>query len=1226
MQKEDLSGSASKFPTPGRGRSAFKTSAASSLDSNDKVNILGSPQHFQHKPQRSLSRDMEYCGSKGVTSDEKEDSDNDSNLAYSIASVKRPGVLKHDSRSCDLESQHNKAPQNIRKIDKIGGAIIKFSTSIRSFTDKKNQEEEKGDAKIEKTLCFDEQYDKRSDHVKSLASTCSSLSTSNVFLLLFLQQMKNGMILQVPASFMNQFGGIILLMLLLICNVLTIWGMDEAAACLYGSMLCSKAGYSFAATGFVQTSSFRKIQFAQNLSLSSKYRKQFSRASMLWLLAEAIKLLIPLSAVSIAATQWADYNDAIDCIYFTQDTVPVDREFPTLDVEAGVAEYVFGTSLGIMRSEVSGVNVTTAMIPPVLIGPLNNGDKILGPGFSAEISTSCTCASEVSASAFVAAGVDESQANDVVDKFMQLNMSLGVTFGVTTGNGSVKISNTLSGVEICGGLRNNPLICSTIITNHLSIIVENEFMTDGTTASIAPNIITFVSVTSQANIESWLAFGMNAVVNGPVSFYSMLATVPGSLATLLWWTSPNLIAIDRSLIEAGIETMYAILFKAAIQRTYSTSAMSCPRKNTLNSMQSSVTLLYLGYVSCNIFLSIQLVLCVLSFASFGVWFLSPSPIGPAVRAAKEPIYSAALLSSSCNIGNGIESLCNAETYAIWQVLDVKCKVGESLDTLDDETGKIVVDKLSLENFPQTLRRATRLQIASRTSLASSSLNRIFSAASLHLMSVLAPKSLLLSLALSADAAAASASAVSSSWHSAPAPNTSQVATSAPVLARAPSLTARPPKWSTQMSLTVPLYRRALDSTKTSVRYTRSLLSFLPVAVPEAASITPVTFPLRQDVYLPGMDSSHMQGVCSAEWVVHGPAVDAEWRRKRGLKSAPPDDFTATHESLNLDDEEKVILYFHGGGYFSGSPATTRNLTCLFSQYSGCRVLAASYRLAPEYPFPTPLYDAISSYLYLIDPPAGSGARKFKPEQIVLAGDSAGGGLAIALALWIRDNGFARGLRKPAGIVALAPWLDLTHSQPSFHLNSLDYLPVSVCDPAHITRGRSHYYTRSDSQNLNPYVSPLFGHDSESDFSSQLPPTLIQLGSRERLRDEGLMFAASSFRHSPVTVEMFEDMVHVFQTFASGGEPVAVDAFKRIGKFVRRLPSVKVSGDGRMQEVARGPRGKFFCVTAGGEEEFDADGALRIIAAAGAELQTQRIGHENSDDSSRAGSAGVHLAE
>ncbi|KAJ3290656.1 hypothetical protein HDU76_007371 [Blyttiomyces sp. JEL0837] len=345
-----------------------------------------------------------------------------------------------------------------------------------------------------------------------------------------------------------------------------------------------------------------------------------------------------------------------------------------------------------------------------------------------------------------------------------------------------------------------------------------------------------------------------------------------------------------------------------------------------------------------------------------------------------------------------------------------------------------------------------------------------------------------------------------------------------------NVNSKPPKWSRQMSIAVPLYRTALDRTKHSLRRSRSLASLVPSPLPEGTTLHPTTMPRRNDLIV-NNDPNNPQLILSStnvasstvgdsndvihgEWVVDGNAVKAERsRRLRNNKSGNGivKSVEETEEDLVfLDDEETVVLYLHGGAYFMCSPTTHRAITSRISQATGSRVLSVDYRLAPEHPYPYPLHDAVSAYLSLIDPLPGSKTRKYRPEQVVVAGDSAGGGLAIALSLWIRDHGSKKGWKMPGGIVTMAPWVD-------------------IC--------------------LDPYVSPLFASDQGFELNG-LPRTLIQLGSRERLRDEGIMFAAESFRNSNVRVEVYEDMVHIFQAFAALGEPMAVAAIKRIGEFVR----------------------------------------------------------------------------
>lgn len=229
---------------------------------------------------------------------------------------------------------------------------------------------------------------------------------------------------------------------------------------------------------------------------------------------------------------------------------------------------------------------------------------------------------------------------------------------------------------------------------------------------------------------------------------------------------------------------------------------------------------------------------------------------------------------------------------------------------------------------------------------------------------------------------------------------------------------------------------------------------------------------------------------------------------------------------------KAVLYFHGGAYVMSSAKQHRSWTIKFAKAAGTRVFAINYRLAPDYAFPLALHDALSAYLYLLE-------QGYSPGNIIVAGDSAGGGLAISLNLLLRDHA----IPPPLCTVAMSPWLDLTHSLPSWRLNEYDYLPVNSRDPAFISKTRSQYYTTNDGLNHHPYVSPLFGTEAKG----KIGPLLIQIGELERLRDENLMFASKSFTSSPIRLEMYKEQVHCFHGFEA--EQASIESFKNIKKFI-----------------------------------------------------------------------------
>lgn len=203
----------------------------------------------------------------------------------------------------------------------------------------------------------------------------------------------------------------------------------------------------------------------------------------------------------------------------------------------------------------------------------------------------------------------------------------------------------------------------------------------------------------------------------------------------------------------------------------------------------------------------------------------------------------------------------------------------------------------------------------------------------------------------------------------------------------------------------------------------------------------------------------------------------------------------------------VVLHCHGGGYSTGSCLYARTLTSKLAVSTSMDVFCFDYRLAPENPYPAALEDAMKVWDYLML--FGYGAR-----DVILTGDSAGGNLALALALKLKEEGRLL----PRGLVLMSPWTDLTSSGESFESKeALD----PVLDKAYIDRMVSAY---AEGQNLkNPLVSPLFGN-----FEG-FPPTYIQVGENEILLSDSLRLH-QAFVDANVSVKMdiYPGMWHVFQ--------------------------------------------------------------------------------------------------
>lgn len=226
---------------------------------------------------------------------------------------------------------------------------------------------------------------------------------------------------------------------------------------------------------------------------------------------------------------------------------------------------------------------------------------------------------------------------------------------------------------------------------------------------------------------------------------------------------------------------------------------------------------------------------------------------------------------------------------------------------------------------------------------------------------------------------------------------------------------------------------------------------------------------------------------------------------------------------------RVILYFHGGGFAVGSPRSHRHLVSRLARAAGMKAVVIDYRKSPEHPFPAALDDTVKAYRQLLD--AG-----IKPGNIVFAGDSAGGNLVISTLLKLKQDG----LPLPAAACAMSPWCDVTLGSNSLKTNAAEDL---ILTPLLLQQFRSIYV--SDDRVQDPLVSPVFG-----DLSG-LPPLLVQVGSKEVLLDDARMMAQKAAQAGVQTqLEVWEGMQHVWHysaAFIKDGQR----AIERVGEFFRQ---------------------------------------------------------------------------
>src|SRR3984957_12813388 len=229
------------------------------------------------------------------------------------------------------------------------------------------------------------------------------------------------------------------------------------------------------------------------------------------------------------------------------------------------------------------------------------------------------------------------------------------------------------------------------------------------------------------------------------------------------------------------------------------------------------------------------------------------------------------------------------------------------------------------------------------------------------------------------------------------------------------------------------------------------------------------------------------------------------------------------------DAGRAVLYLHGGGYVIGSINTHRALAGRLSRAAKARVLVIDYRLAPEHPFPAAVDDSVAAYRWML-------AQGIKPSRIAVAGDSAGGGLAAATLVAIRDAK----LPIPGAGALLSPWVDMEGIGDS--MTTRDAADPMVHKEGLLNMAKAYLGGQNP---RTPLAAPLY-----ADLAG-LPPLLIQVGTSETLLSDASRLAERAKKAGVnVTYEPWENMIHVWQVFAPMLDE-GQQAIEKIGAFVRK---------------------------------------------------------------------------
>ncbi|KAF9431606.1 hypothetical protein BGZ76_000083 [Entomortierella beljakovae] len=372
-----------------------------------------------------------------------------------------------------------------------------------------------------------------------------------------------------------------------------------------------------------------------------------------------------------------------------------------------------------------------------------------------------------------------------------------------------------------------------------------------------------------------------------------------------------------------------------------------------------------------------------------------------------------------------------------------------------------------------------------------------------------------------------------------------------------------PSWSYKLNLTITILRSyvaQLNDIPIRVTQANSKPAYQNIPVDPHVNATSTIIPQTYRL----MATKHMERLL-VQCGIDDKKLGWDWKNDPSAEEPLEAEWTEAKTKGKNYSDDRVVLYLHGGGYIIGSIQTHRWATAAMAQLGGAKAFSVEYRLAPDSPFPSAIIDAMAAYMYLLNPPEDSNIAPVNPKNIVIMGDSAGGGLTFGTMLAIRDAG----LPLPAGIVGISPWLDLMHSMPSVLGNGgSDYLPTVGLTPggggaikAIVEIARSidsnhvpinhpelpeiQYYARNAILDC-PYVSPLL----EKEFEN-ICPILMIVGDGELLRDEAIVFFRKHEKSKGLMqLLLYDDMPHVFPML--NFLPSADHALQQAGDFVIKV--------------------------------------------------------------------------
>jgi hypothetical protein len=422
---------------------------------------------------------------------------------------------------------------------------------------------------------------------------------------------------------------------------LTEAAMSNAAAVFVGIKLSQKKGFSLASCLFSKSTFLEKIDFGNRLSVKSSGKKIFTKISWLWLGHFAIFIVSLLVPASVTISELREYRGSVLCVEYGQQGTILDRKWPTIETVMGTSEYAYGDSIGYLRYDHPYRDSSLFLMAPQLTDTCAERDIISGHGHGVNLKSDCNCITVNDTGSFENFGIDTTVFSTLFVEYNTLNRKTGFAnhVAINETDKSLKITTLLSGSSICDSTIQDTQyvpVCSTKVWDLKAANVRMEYMTDGTPASIAAKKVELESIISDANI-TWLGIAYRNILGGEYSASLLPSLTPGTINSVLWWTSTRRFDIHPALLEFGMEGAFSIIARSAIHRSFSATGSICSR-SMLNESFAKMKIAYFGFICGVLFVTTQIIICIACLLCYIPWIISKNPLGPAVRAASDLFY------------------------------------------------------------------------------------------------------------------------------------------------------------------------------------------------------------------------------------------------------------------------------------------------------------------------------------------------------------------------------------------------------------------------------------------------------------------------------------------------------------------------------------------------------------------------------------------------------------